>query len=208
MIRRCVEHLDRAADSVMMVYPLGELIDEAGRTISSPLDRIECTQRQPYRRLAHLLWTLNMCDPVFGLYRVEHLKRTQLIGPFFGADYVLLAELAMQGEIREINEVLFRLRAHPKRSMKAHASRRERAAWYDPAGARKRFILPNWERMVWELMKSAAHAPLTPAARISCVAIIPTVHYWRRFRCAGGRWKARIKSRLGITSTPENSPTR
>lgn len=196
MIRRCVECLERAPASVAMVYPLGELIDETGKTLASPLDRIECRDPRPHRRLGHLLWTFNMCDPVFGLYRVEHLRRTQLIGPFFGADYVLLAELVMQGEIREIDEVLFRLRAHPKRSMKAHSSRRDRASWFDPTRGRKLVVLPNWERMVWELMRSALHAPLPLAEKLKCLLAIPAVHYWRRFRSAGGRLKSRLKARF------------
>lgn len=198
MIRRCVETLEGAPVSVTMVYPLAELIDEHGKTISAPLDRIASAASRPHRRLAHLLWALNMCDPVFGLYRTSYLKRTQLIGPFFGADYVLLAELVMLGQIQEINEVLFRLRAHPKRSMKAHASKRARAAWYDPSAGRKRFVLPNWERMVWELLKSAAGFPIPLTDKLRCCAVIPLVHYWRRFRSAGGRWKARLKAKLGL----------
>lgn len=196
MIRRCVETLERAPEAVTMVYPLAELIDEQGRRLEAPLDRIESTDARPHRRLMRLLWALNMCDPVFGLYRTASLRRTQLIGPFFGADYVLLAELAMLGEIREVDEVLFRLRAHAKRSMKAHADRRARAAWYDPSAARRLFVMPNWERMVWELLKSAVRAPLPLSEKLKCCAAIPATHYWRRFRNAGGRWKRRLKQVL------------
>lgn len=199
MIRRCVEVLERAPDSVTMVYPLAELIDEHGKTLEAPLDRIASWNPSPHRRLGHLLWALNMCDPVFGLYRTKHLKRTQLIGRFFGADYVLLGELAMLGEIWEIDEVLFRLRAHPKRSMKANPGARARAAWYDPSAARKLFVLPNWERMVLELMKSALRSPLPPVERLKCCLAIPAVHYWRRFRNAGGRIKDRVKRQLATT---------
>jgi hypothetical protein len=210
MVRRCVEVLDRAPASVTMVYPLAELIDEQGKTLRSPLDHIECKDARPHRRLAHLLKSLNMCDPVFGLYKTEYLKKTQLIGPFFGADYVLLGELAMLGEIWELDEVLFRLRAHEQRSMQAHPSVRARAAWYDPAAARKRFIMPDWERMVWELLKSARRSSLPPAEKLHCCLIIPSVHYWRRFRNFGGRWKRRLKIQfLGqrrVSDTPDLAP--
>lgn len=200
MIRRCVEDLERAPASVAMVYPLGELIDENGRTLEAPLDRIASDDPRPHRRLARLLWSLNMCDPVFGLIRTEYLRRTQLIGPFFGADYVLLGELAMLGEIREIPEVLFRLRAHPKRSMKANRGARAQAAWYDPAAARRLFVLPGWERMVWELLKSAARSPLPWPEKVNCCLAIAGTHYWRRFRNAGGRAKSRLKAALGMES--------
>ena len=196
MVRRCVETLDQAPASVAMVYPLAELIDEHGTTLRCPLDRIASVDRRPYRRLAHLLWSLSMCDPVFGLYRTEWLKRTRLIGPFVGADYVLLGELMMIAEIRELDEVLFRLRAHKGRSMQAQPNTRARVAWYNPAAARKSFILPDWEQMVWEMCRAALRAPLSPFDKSKCCLAVPAVHYWRRFKDAGGRWKKNIKSRF------------
>jgi hypothetical protein len=121
-----------------------------------------------------------------------------LIGPFFGADYVLLGELAMLGEIHELDEILFRLRAHPKRSMKANRGARAQAAWYDPSVAQRLFVMPGWERMVWELLKSAGRAPLPLGERTLCLMAIAGTHYWRRFRNAGGRVKARLKAHLGL----------
>ena len=206
MFRRCVEFLDAAPPSVSMVYPLGEYIDEEGRTLASPLDRIESRDPRPHRRLARVLWGLNMCDPIFGVIRSQFLRRTQLIGRFFGADYVVLGELAMMGEIREIDEVLFRLRAHRKRSMIINRSTRAKAAWFDPSAARKLFVMPGWERMAWEMFKSASRAPLPPAEKLKCCLTVPGVHYWRRFRNAGGRAKARLKSFAGLNAQkPEPS---
>lgn len=197
MLSRCASFLETAPDTVTMVYPRGELIDEQGRTILAGLDRIECTDPRPHRRLAYLLWSLNYCDPVFGLFKAEYLRRTQLIGPFFGADYVLLGELAMLGEIRELNETLFRLRAHSRRSMKANPGARARAAWYDPSAARKMFILPEWERMIWEMLKAVRCSPLSTAEKARCFLAAPGMHYWRRFRSAGGRMKNRIREYAG-----------
>jgi glycosyltransferase involved in cell wall biosynthesis len=198
MLRRCVDILDRAPERVAMVYPLAELIDENGGRLEAPLDRIESRDPRPHRRVAQLLWKLNMCDPVFGVIRMGYLRKTGLIGPFFGADYVLLGELAMLGEIWEIDEVLFRLRAHPKRSMKANATARERAAWYDPQAIGKRLVLPNWERMVVELLKSVRRSSLPVSARAKVCGAVLGVHYWRRFKNAGGRAKAKLKRRLGM----------
>jgi glycosyltransferase involved in cell wall biosynthesis len=195
MIRRCVETLDNAPPFVVMVYPLAELIDGQGARVCAPLDHIEVKDPRPHRRLGRLLWSLSMCDPVFGVIKTEYLRQTQLIGPFFGADYVLLAELAMLGQIWELNEILFRLRAHPKRSMQANANSRTRTAWYDPAAARKLFVLPGWEQMVLELLKSVRHSSLPPTQKFMCSFVVPATHYWRRFRNAGGRVKRRLKAR-------------
>jgi glycosyltransferase involved in cell wall biosynthesis len=197
MLGRCIEYLDAAPSHVTMVYPLGELIDGSGKTITPVLDHIESHDSRPHRRLARVLWDLNMCDPVFGMFRSDYLRRTQLIGPFFGADYVLLGELAMLGEIHELPEVLFRLRAHEKRSVKANAKKSDLAAWYDPKLGKKRLVLGNWDRMAWEMFKSAKGFPLPFGEKLKCCATVVAVHYWRRFKNAGGRWKQSIRQALG-----------
>jgi glycosyltransferase involved in cell wall biosynthesis len=198
MLRRCVEVLERAPAQVTMVYPLAEMIDEQGKTLRPVLDRIESRDPRPHRRLAHLLWSLSQCDPVFGLFKAEYLRKTQLIGSFFGADNVLLGELAMLGEIWELDEVLFRLRQHPGRSMRANQSARARAAWYDPAAVQQLVVMPDWERMVWELLKSAHRLSLPPEEKLRCCLVILGTHYWRRFKHAGGRMKSRLKASLGV----------
>jgi glycosyltransferase involved in cell wall biosynthesis len=195
-LSRCVEFLDNAADPVVMVYPGAELIDEEGEPILAGLDRIASADPRPHRRLARVLWSLNLCDPVFGLIKSEYLRRTGLIGPFFGADYVLLGELAMLGEIGELDEILFRLRAHPQRSVQANPTARACAAWYDPSAVKKLFILPTWEQMVWGMLKAVRHSPLPPAEKAKCYLSVPGVHYWRRFRNAGGRVKFRIRESI------------
>jgi glycosyltransferase involved in cell wall biosynthesis len=194
MIRRCVEVFESAPKSVAMVYPLAELIDDVGSRLQAPLDQVGSHHARPHRRLAHLLWSLNMCDPVFGLIRTEYLRKTRLIGPFFGADYVLLAELAMLGEIRQVDEILFRLRAHPKRSVQANPGARAQAAWYDPNAAWKWLVMPSWERMVWELMKSTQRSSLPYVERTACGVSAVATHYWRRTKDAGGRLKRRIRA--------------
>jgi glycosyltransferase involved in cell wall biosynthesis len=191
---RCVEVLENAPDSVVMVYPQAETIDEEDRSIRKGSDRIGSGDPRPHRRLARALRFMILCDPVFGLIKAGFLRKTQLIGPFFGSDVVLLGELAMLGEIREIDGILFRLRNHPQRSMKANPSARARAVWYDPSAAGKWFILPDWERMVWEMLKSVRNSPLSPAEKAKCYMVVPGVHYWQRFRNAGGRAKTRLKA--------------
>jgi hypothetical protein len=131
------------------------------------------------------------------LIKTEYLRKTQLIGRFFWADYVLLGELTMLGELRELDEILFRLRMHSRRSMKANPGARARAAWYDPTATRKRFILPDWERMVWEMLKSVRDSQLPPTEKAKCFLTVPGMHYWRRFRNAGGRVKERVKGCAG-----------
>jgi glycosyltransferase involved in cell wall biosynthesis len=196
MLRRCVEVLERAPARVTMVYPLAELIDEQGKTLRTVLDRIESRDPRPHRRLARLVQSLSKCDPAFGLMKTEYLRKTRLIGSFFGADFVLLGELAMLGEIWEVDEVLFRLREHRGRSMRANQSARARAAWYDPAATQRLVVIPDWEQMVWELLKSARRSSLPPEEKLRCCLVVLGIHYWGRFKNAGGRMKSQLKARL------------
>jgi glycosyltransferase involved in cell wall biosynthesis len=191
---RCVEVLRSAPDSVVMVYPQAEMIDEEGKTLATGSDRIGSRDIRPHRRLARILLAMNLCDPVFGLYKTKYLRKTKLIGPFFGADNVLLGELAILGEIWEIDDILFRLRMHSQRSMKANPGARARAAWYDPSAARKLFLLPDWERMVWEMVKSIWRSELHPTEKVKCCMVVPGMHYMRRFRNTGGRIKSQLKA--------------
>ena len=190
---RCVEVLDNAPDSVVMVYPQAELIDEEGKTIRKGLDRIGSKDLRPHRRLARVLWSSSFVDPFFGVIKKKFMRKTQLHGRYFGADNVFLGELSMLGEIWEIDEILFRLREHSGRSMK-NPTARSRAAWFDPSAARKLFILPEWEGMVWEMLKAVWRSELHPEEKLKCSMVVPGVHYWGRFRNAGGRVKNQLKA--------------
>jgi glycosyltransferase involved in cell wall biosynthesis len=193
-LRRCVEVLESAPDSVAMVYPQAEWINEEGRAILTGLDRIGSRDVRPHRRLARVLWALTFCDPFWGLIKSKFLRKTQLLGPFFGGDNVILCELAMLGEIWELDEILFRLRQHPSRTMDVYSTARARAEFYDSSAARKLFIMPSWERMVCEILKAVWRSPLHPAEKVKCSMVVPGVHYWRRFRNAGGRVKNKMKA--------------
>ena len=180
LVRRCVEVLDRAPQQVVMVYPKGEMIDEQGNTLYWPLDRTDVREQESQRRLAQLLPSMQFCDTAFGMFKVAALKRTRLIGSFFGADLVLMAEAAMLGEIWQLDEVLFRQRSHLERSMTANQSARARAAWYNPAAAKHLFVLPDWERLGWELIKAVHRSALPRGEKLKCYLVVQK--YYRDLR--------------------------
>jgi glycosyltransferase involved in cell wall biosynthesis len=172
LVRRCVELLERAPAQVVMVYPLGEMIDERGNTLYSPLDRTDVREPEPHRRLARLLPSMQFCDTAFGMFKVKALKNTRLIGSCFGADLVLMAELAMVGEIWQLEEVLFRQRSHSERSMTANQSARARAVWYNPAAAKQFFVLPDFEQLGWELIKAVRRSSLPSGEKLKCYLVV------------------------------------
>ena len=118
-LRRCVEALAAAPPEVVLVTPRAFLIDEEGFSLMDeaglPLPRAGCgpgdtgperlstRAKTPHRRLAEVLPALRWSTAQFGLFRRKALALTRKIDSFHASDRVLLAEVAMLGEIVEID---------------------------------------------------------------------------------------------------------
>ena len=112
-LKRCMEVFDHAPANVALVAPASEIIDEHGKATAIPVECLDTRQARPHERLGLILERVYWAPAQFGVYRSETLRKTRLIDSFFASDNVLLAEIAMLGEIREIPEVLFQRRFHP-----------------------------------------------------------------------------------------------
>jgi glycosyltransferase involved in cell wall biosynthesis len=195
LIRRCVEAMDRAPNSVVLAYPQAELINEEGEVTGQYLVSVASNSPRPHLRLQKLLTCLDLGTPMYGVVRSAALKRTRLHGSFIGADYVMLAELAMLGEIMEIPGALLRKRIHPDRSMEAHrVSSREHLAWYNPRNLRHRQWLKGSDRLTWEYLRSVRHVPMGTGERIACARVMIA----RTQRARVVRWKQRVRRVLGL----------
>ena len=134
-LERCVEVLDRAPESVVLAYPKTVLINAAGNMLGPYEDGLDLRQLEPHQRLRTLIRNLVMSNAVFGLIRIDALRRTRGHGTYISADYILLAELALQGQFWEIPEPLFLRRDHPGTSRRANTGPSELAEWFKGAGA-------------------------------------------------------------------------
>ena len=140
------------------------------------------------------------------------------------ADHVLLAELAIQGQFREIAETQFQLRMHEGNAWaicskeqgneawleNARASRKSRRAmmvWHDPSLASKAMWLPFREEVYLQFLKGVAHASLPPNEKLLCFLTVLAVCYWRRFRNFVSTWKRRVLRRASKSGsvTKENA---
>lgn len=196
---RCLEIFDLAPSSVVLVYPKTEIIDANGNILAQHVaETLDARDRRPHRRLATVLKNLNMACAVFGLIRSSALRQTRLIGPFIASDYVLLSELAMLGELREVPQTLFLRRVHPRISTYASRTPTELLQWFDPSQRRhRRWVSP----MMWlgvEYLQSARRIPLGPIERLRCYLTSIRVWYTREFRNIGGRYKARLLQSMSV----------
>ncbi len=143
---RCVAVL-RADPGLVLAHTLLTLVDEAGRPLPlSANGRVFDRQgrrhhdlepphlaedARPSRRFDDALRRMNWCTAVFGVIRADALKRTHLHGSYYEADRVLLAELAVLGRFRQLDEPLLLKRCHG--GVSVLKGFREQAMMIDPS---------------------------------------------------------------------------
>lgn len=143
-LEACVDVLENNPD-VVLAFPQTVLIDADGEPIEFYPNRLNLIAPQPHVRLRQLLRGPGLCSPVFGLIRLDVLKRTTLIESYADSDRVLLAQLALRGRFLEVQQPLFLRRMHPKTSVASNLDFKSRLAWFDPQ-RRARLTFPKWRR--------------------------------------------------------------
>jgi len=137
-VSRCVEALDHGPD-VVLSFTNSNIIDANGKQTAQVSNRFDNTT--PSSRFRSLLRKQTCCDAMYGLIRVEALKKTGLHGYFAGSDLVFLCEMALHGRFALIPEFLFMRRQHPEATGFRYHSTREITLIFDPRKAGK-FFLP------------------------------------------------------------------
>jgi len=136
LLDRSLEVLDSSPDSVVLVYPKTLLIDSAGKVFGVVQDRLAAPAgAPPHVRLLQVFRHMEYGNAAFSLLRSDALRRTRLLGNFPSADHVLMAELALVGEFRELPEPLFLRRIHEGISIQANTSAETLTHWFDPQRA-------------------------------------------------------------------------
>ncbi|MCZ7619748.1 MAG: glycosyltransferase [Myxococcota bacterium] len=194
-LERCVAALE-AAPSAVLAYPRTELIDAEGRVTGVYDDRLALTESEPWRRAAHFVLAINLCNAVLGVFRRDVLRRTRQIQGFAGADAVLLLEAALRGQILEIPDRLFQRRIHAAASHEANCSRAALERWFDPNAAR-RFRLPVRYELLGAYLRAAYEAPLPAGQRFLAATAIAGCWSYRRTRVTLGRWRRRLRGDAG-----------
>jgi glycosyltransferase involved in cell wall biosynthesis len=170
-LQRCVAALDEEPRAVL-AYPLTATIDDRGELIKEWSARPELGALQPAARFREALREVET-HPIWGLMRVDVLRRTPLFGSYPAHDLPLLAELSLLGRFIEIPEILFLQREHRQRSVRVYDFRNPHGAvaWYDPRRAGK-LTFPRW-RILREYLAAIRRAPLSTVERLHCLAQMP-----------------------------------
>jgi glycosyltransferase involved in cell wall biosynthesis len=193
MIQRCVTTLEEAPSSVILVCPLCELLDSNGNSIESDRLSIASSDRRPHRRLSIVIRNITYVTQHYGFFVRDLLQKTRLNGSYASSDYVLTAEVAMLGEIREIPEILIRRRVEMNSGTKAVLhSQKAWADWLDPKYKRNRTLLPLRERLALEYLHSVLYLPLKAGEKILCSIEATKAHYGRILAIKLKPWYLRL----------------
>lgn len=166
LLQYSVETLDEASRDVILVYPHTRIVNERGQTVSSSRD-VDVRSLVPHERLSLVITHLGRCNAVFGLFRLPALRKTRLIGAYPGSDRVLLAELALQGQLWLIGDSMFYRRFHDEGSTFANASRRAEAVWFAGDRPSALYRVPTSRRFIG-VANAIHHASLTHDEKVRC----------------------------------------
>jgi hypothetical protein len=143
-------------------------IDDKGNPIEVKSSTVQFDAPRPslrYKSMSSLRPSYN-CEEVFGMVRLEILRKTDLIANYVDSDRSLIAELGLHGPFLEIEEPLFMHRIHALGSVVVSPSRQERAVWFDPSKKGK-LVFPHW-RQLFELMTIINRSPISIQERTHC----------------------------------------
>jgi glycosyltransferase involved in cell wall biosynthesis len=180
-LQRCIEVLDQDGETVLC-YPMTTIIDENNSPVELYPDDLHLSSPSASRRYAQFhkrFRTLEKCNSIFGLIRMDALRKTRLIGSFRASDMILLAELTLLGKFYELPEYMFFRRDHPQTSMRAY-SKAERVAWFDPK------LRDKYQNFYWtiltEYFRSIHTIPsgLSAAEKLRCDWEVIRWGIWRR----------------------------
>ena len=182
-LRTCVEALDRADPSVILVVTGTAFIDEHGAVTDRAEERVDTRGMAPHARYAHVARTVRYLNALFGLFRREAVLATSL-RPYANSDYLLLGELALHGEFQELPGHLFQRRMHDGMSRRANTTQEEVAVWFDTERSGHRFYFPELS-MIRDHFGVVARAPIDVREKLSSWWAIPRFWIRRRWRYIG-----------------------
>lgn len=173
----CVEALDNNPDAVL-AYPETMIIDSQGDLVGPYDDHLYLSDDSACARFTVVVDRLAECNAVFGLMRLEHLRKTARIASFTSSDCTLLAELALHGKFIELQGTRFYRRDHQSSSMRAYATKEELELWFDPQRQNPRVM--HYYRFAKAYLGAIHRTPLSRAEKLRCYRFCGRWVRWHR----------------------------
>ena len=161
-LRTLVAELDTHPGTVL-AYPLTQRISPEGAPLSKPARFFDTAGMTDVRdRWLALSASRSVAagDMVYGLARVDAMKAAGVFREVLTPDRLLMAELTIRGEIRQVPHVLWYRRQFATGSVE-----RQRETLFRPGGRPRSASLPTWlqhARVLWQRYASSDASPLAP----------------------------------------------
>jgi glycosyltransferase involved in cell wall biosynthesis len=155
-----------ARPAAVLAYPLNDAISESGAVVRAPWRFATAGERAPIRFM-RVLRRMVAGDMVYGLFRADALEACGVLRDVLMPDRLLLAELSLYGEFRQVPELLW----HRRLRERAADSPLQRGSEVFPGG--RTSALPWWLAHARVLARAkgvgvaAAYAGLVPALHVA-----------------------------------------
>ena len=167
-VERLLDVLDASPPFVVLAYPFTQIVDAEGTPVDLYEDKLAASPGSPpHTRLRQVLRNVEFGNCIFAVMRSEALRKTRLHGNYPTADHVLLAELALLGEFRELTEPLFLRRLHEGTSVRANTTKEALSRWFDTQ--RKPVRSPGFT-LFRQYVAGIRHAQLAPVEQAQAYA--------------------------------------
>ena len=200
--------IDEESQKLQFKPSLDCFVNKAGKTFRKQDHSKYLDADEPHKRYTDLLFSVRWCFEVFGLIRTSTLKQTSLIGPYYGSDKVLLAELSLLGRFAKVPEELFFRRCQMRQSSMIDLAL-DRELWIASALVNRSFASPRLS-CFHGYLQAIFDAKLTVLESAFCLASLAAwsvnMSNWRRFGLEVKREIGRTLStqRLNILSVRQS----
>ncbi len=153
-IEECVAALEKD-NSIVLCYGKTEFINSNGdymHTLQEECRYIDYSE--PHKRFRDILIRGTSACPsqIFGLIRSDALRKTSLMGEYYGSDRVILSELSLLGKFQRLDSCIYYRRLHDRQSVKLNPL--EKAKWINPQGKRGMKVEKAFYEYVFTVNKS------------------------------------------------------
>jgi glycosyltransferase involved in cell wall biosynthesis len=173
-----------AHPGVVLAYPLTQRIDPADVALAKPARQFETfgiSDLDARWRLLNRSDSVAAGDIVYGLMRTASVRRAGVFREVLCPDRLLVAELTLQGQIRQVPEVLWYRRQFADGSVE-----RQRSTLFAVEAGPPWTLLPPWymhARSLWAVYGRSARPPVLLPKRVTVrlVARYAAAYAWRHY---------------------------
>jgi glycosyltransferase involved in cell wall biosynthesis len=176
LVEKCVAVLDDHPE-VVLCYGRTTLIDEHGRTLRRYEDGLHLRASSASARFRLAVERAHMINILQGVMRADVLRKTGRLRPYIGSDVVLVAELALHGQLHELPEWLFFRRIHTGAFSSLHSEKLEQE-FVDPGTRRP--APPYYGRHFGEYVRAIWRAPLPALEKLQLTIWMLRRAVWAR----------------------------